>query len=208
MKFPRECNLGMRDRQNAGLAGRLVIKFLAKRQRKNRRLIWRVLIVLLLCLPVSSIGASKKMITDQEKRARIEELYESYKRWFPAVSDISPKQAMNLWETQKVIFVDVRTAEEQEISMLPGALKKEEFLRNLQEYKNEVIIGYCTISYRSGKLAKKLSKKGIIMLNLRGGILAWVHDGGKIYDQDGETDRIHVYGRTWNLAPEDYESVW
>ena len=98
--------------------------------------------------------------------------------------------------------------EEQKISMLPGALKKEEFLSNLQEYKNEVIIGYCTISYRSGKLAKKLSKKGIIMLNLRGGILAWVHDGGKVYDQDGETDRIHVFGRTWNLAPKEYETIW
>ena len=185
-----------------------MIKYPAKRQRKNHHLVCKILIVLLLCLPVSSIGASKNMITDQEKRARIEELYEGYKRRFPVVSDVSPKQAMNLWQTQKVIFVDVRTAEEQKISMLPGALKKEEFLNNLQEYKNEVIIGYCTISYRSGKLAKKLSKKGIIMLNLRGGILAWVHDGGKIYDQDGETDRIHVFGRTWNLAPKEYETIW
>jgi sodium/bile acid cotransporter 7 len=44
--------------------------------------------------------------------------------------------------------------------------------------------------------------------NLRGGILAWVHDGGTVYDQNGETRRIHVYGRKWNLAPNSYQAVW
>jgi len=46
------------------------------------------------------------------------------------------------------------------------------------------------------------------MLNLRGGLLAWVHDGGKVYDRNGETRRIHVYGRKWDLGPKDYEAVW
>ena len=43
---------------------------------------------------------------------------------------------------------------------------------------------------------------------LRGGLLAWVHAGGKVYDKNGETRRIHVYGRKWNLGPRDYEGVW
>lgn len=115
---------------------------------------------------------------------------------------------MNLRKNQKVIFVDVREVKEQEVSMLPGALTKEEFLNNLQKYEDEIIIGYCTISYRSGKLARKLAKQGITMLNLRGGMLAWVHDGGKVYDQYGETKRIHVHGRKWNLAPKGYEAIW
>jgi sodium/bile acid cotransporter 7 len=46
------------------------------------------------------------------------------------------------------------------------------------------------------------------MLNLRGGLLAWVHAGGKVYDANGETRRIHVYGRKWNLAPNGYDAVW
>jgi sodium/bile acid cotransporter 7 len=66
--------------------------------------------------------------------------------------------------------------------------------KNLDIYKDHTIIGYCTISYRSGKLAEKLGKKGIKMLNLKGGMLAWVHEGGKVYDdQHGETKRVHVY---------------
>jgi len=71
-----------------------------------------------------------------------------------------------------------------------------------------VVIGYCTISYRSGKLAESLAPRGITMLNLEGGLLAWVHAGGKLFDRAGETRRIHVYGRKWNLAPQDYEAIW
>jgi len=58
------------------------------------------------------------------------------------------------------------------------------------------------------ELAEKLKAQGIVMLNLRGGLLAWVHDSGKVYDRNGETRRIHVYGRKWDLGPKDYEAVW
>jgi hypothetical protein len=39
-------------------------------------------------------------------------------------------------------------------------------------------------------------------------MLAWVHEGGKVIDQKGETKRIHVYGRKWNLAPASFEPIW
>jgi hypothetical protein len=35
-----------------------------------------------------------------------------------------------------------------------------------------------------------------------------VHAGGKVYDRNGETRRIHVYGRTWDLAPSAYKTLW
>ena len=53
-----------------------------------------------------------------------------------------------------------------------------------------------------------LEKAGIPVYNLRGGILAWIHAGGKVYDQTGETARVHVYGQEWDLAPEPYEAIW
>ncbi len=116
---------------------------------------------------------------------------------------------MDLARRPAVLFVDVRPPEERSISMILGAVAEEQFLNNLEQYKDHIIIGYCTISYRSGKLAHELmTKKGITMYNLRGGLLAWVHDGGKIVDPKGETKRIHVYGRKWNLAPSAYEAIW
>lgn len=137
-------------------------------------------------------------------------MYEGYKRKsFPGVVDVEPRLAMDLAERPEVLFVDVRPPEERDVSTIPGAVAEETFLNNLEQYKDHIIIGYCTISYRSGKLAQELmARKGITMYNLRGGLLAWLHDGGKVVDGKGETKRIHVYGRKWNLAPSAYEAVW
>ena len=43
---------------------------------------------------------------------------------------------------------------------------------------------------------------------LQAGILAWLLEGGKVYDQRGdETKRVHVYGEKWDYAPAGYETV-
>jgi hypothetical protein len=34
-----------------------------------------------------------------------------------------------------------------------------------------------------------------------------VHAGGKLYDDHGETRRVHVYGSMWNYAPGNCEPV-
>lgn len=143
-----------------------------------------------------------------EKRAKIEALYREYKKDFADVQDIAPAEAMQLSNAGRVVFVDVREEKEQAVSMLPGAVTEKELLQHPEQYREKIIIGYCTISYRSGKFAQKLKVRGIAMLNLEGGLLAWIHAGGKVYDGSGETRRIHVYGRKWNLGPEDYEAVW
>jgi sodium/bile acid cotransporter 7 len=135
-------------------------------------------------------------------------MYEDYKKSFPEVEDITPKQAMKLMQSGNVIFVDTRKSKEQKVSMLPGAVTEKDFKKNSEQYRDQVLIGYCTISYRSGKLAKELERKGITMLNLRGGMLAWIHEGGKVYDANGETKRVHVYKKKWNYVPEGYEAVW
>jgi rhodanese-related sulfurtransferase len=147
-------------------------------------------------------------MSDAAKRVEIEAMYAGYKKDFPGVQDIEPAEAMRLLEERQALFIDVRAKKEQEVSMLPGAITEPGFLNHPERYRDKVIIGYCTISYRSGKLAEKLKAQGVTMLNLRGGLLAWVHDGGKVYDRNGETRRIHVYGRKWDLGPKDFESVW
>jgi sodium/bile acid cotransporter 7 len=147
-------------------------------------------------------------VSESEKRAKIETMYRDYKKDFADIQDIAPAAAMELLKNKSAVFVDVRAEKEQKVSMLPGAITEQEFLSHLERYRDKVIIGYCTISYRSGKLAEKLKAQGVVMLNLRGGLLAWVHDGGKVYDRNGETRRIHVYGRKWDLGPMDYEAVW
>ena len=125
------------------------------------------------------------------------------------VVDITPEEVMGLLAAgKKVVLVDVRSPKEQRVSMLPGAISREVFLRDIDNYRDHYIIGYCTISYRSGKLAQELRQRGINMLNLEGGLLAWLHAGGKVWAKGDETRQVHVFGKKWDLAPARYQTVW
>jgi rhodanese-related sulfurtransferase len=182
-----------------------------KNYKKYHRTIWGLLTALLAFAFVTLMGQqslSSNDLSDTAKYHKIESLSGGYKTNFPNVLDLTPRQAMDLIADQKAIFIDTRQPQESQVSMLPGAISVKEFLRNYKSYDDHVKIAYCTISYRSGKFAEKYQNDNIPVYNLRGGMLAWLHEGGKIYDQTGETYRIHIYGEKWNLAPEGYEAVY
>jgi rhodanese-related sulfurtransferase len=147
-------------------------------------------------------------LTDEEKKTIVYEMYGNYKKYdFPDVKDIHPKQAMELLKAGKVVFVDIRKQAEMDVSMLPDSIPEAAFLEHPEKYKNKIVIAYCTISYRSALFTQKMQKQNIPIQNLIGGLLAWVLEGGKIYDQKGETRRIHVYGKEWNYPADGYDSV-
>jgi sodium/bile acid cotransporter 7 len=157
---------------------------------------------------LSSTAPGEEPLGDSFKREKVESMYAGYRKSFPGVADISAEGVLKIMGHEEIVFVDVREPEEQAVSMLPGAVPHIDFLRNPDAYKGRMVIGYCTISYRSGKLARKLQKRGICMINLKGGILAWLHSGGKIYREGMPTNRVHVYGKKWDLAPSSYDTVW
>jgi sodium/bile acid cotransporter 7 len=147
--------------------------------------------------------------TDAQLRQRVRKMYAEYHREsFPQVKTVTVEEAEKLREEKNAVFVDVRSEREQAVSMLPDAITDDEFLVDPQGYADHLLIGYCTISYRSGILALDMREKGIEMLNLRGGILSWVHAGNEVYNEGEPTRRVHVYSEEWNLLPEEYEAVW
>ena len=166
---------------------------------------FKCLLLLSLFLPQTVTGEST--LTDQQKLKIVYDMYDGYKKDFPGVLDIRPKKAMELLKEGRLVFVDTRRPAEMEVSMLPHAITREEFLKDPEKYKDMTVVAYCTISYRSGKFAEEMAKKGIQVLNLKGGLLAWVLEGEKVYDSHGETRRIHVYGKKWDYPPAGYESV-
>jgi sodium/bile acid cotransporter 7 len=172
----------------------------------------RALSAMFVVLTVMAAGADPARgaddVTDAAKLARVESMYRDYRKEFPEVPEIAPQEAMRLLSEGRALFVDVREEREQAVSMLPSSITAKEFLEDPGRYRDRVLIGYCTISYRSGKLARQLAAKGVTLLNLQGGMLAWVHAGGKLCDRNGETRRLHVYGRKWDLAPQGFETVW
>ena len=158
---------------------------------------------------VASGGSVKAMapVNNQHREEAIRQLYQNYKKCFPEVPEVSPKEAMKLVQEGQAVLVDVRPAAERSVSRLPGAISKTEFLNGLVSYRGKTIIAYDTIGYRSGLFVEELRGKGVNLTNLEEGLLGWLRAGGKIYDDHGETRRVHVYGPMWNYAPSNCETV-
>jgi sodium/bile acid cotransporter 7 len=146
-------------------------------------------------------------LAEVDKLKIVYEMYEEYRKEFSDVKDIYPVEAMRLYREDKLVFVDVREEEELEISMLPGAITKGDFLRDPKGFGNRKIVAYCTIGLRSGIFAKEMAEKKIDIYNLKGSMLAWILEGGRVYHDNKETKRVHVYGNKWDLAPDDYDVV-
>jgi rhodanese-related sulfurtransferase len=174
----------------------------------QRRLFWGLSLGVLAWL-VAGAGSVKAMtpMNNQHREEAIRQLYLNYKKCFPEVPEVSPQEAMKLVQEGQAVLVDVRPAAERAVSRLPGAISKTEFLNSRESYAGKTIIAYDTIGYRSGLFVEALRKKGRDIANLQEGLLGWLRAGGKIYDDHGETRRVHIYGPMWNYAPANCEAV-
>lgn len=145
---------------------------------------------------------------DPDGEARVLALYEDYRQEFPGIAEITAAEALRRWQAgEKPLFVDTRTAAEMAISTLPEAISAESFLDDPAPYRGRTVIAYCTVSYRSGLFIRDRVSPEWTAYNLRGGILAWLHAGGPVYDGKRQVRRVHVYSDRWNYPPEGYETV-
>jgi rhodanese-related sulfurtransferase len=149
----------------------------------------------------------KDTLTDEEKNDIVRMMYEKDKTEFQEVEDISPTSAQSLYTRGEAVFIDVRTPEEQIVSMLPGAVAEQDLADDPSILQGKTAMAYCTIGYRSGLYAEDMSREGIRILNVQGGILGWVFSGGKVYHAGRETRQVHVYEEEWNYLPDGYEPV-
>ena len=144
----------------------------------------------------------------KDKLEKIESMYQSSKRHFPDVPEVTPKELQRLRSEQKVVVVDVRSPEEQAVSMISGAVTAQHFEKNWKEYEGATVVAYCTTGHRSGLFARDLQAMGWNAFNLKGAILGWTHGGGELVNAEGPTRKVHVYNRQCNLVAEGYEGVW
>ncbi len=147
-------------------------------------------------------------LTDAEKLARVEEMVEEVERRFPEVEAVTVAEVGRLLETGSVVLVDARAPREREVSWIPGSITSEEFEQDPDRYADLTVVAYCTIGHRSSEYAKRQNEEGRRVLNLRGSLLSWTHAGAPLVGPDGPTNRLHVYGETWDLAPARYETTW
>ncbi|KAL0021792.1 hypothetical protein WJX77_001123 [Trebouxia sp. C0004] len=140
-------------------------------------------------------------------------MYDESQKAFPAVQDITCNQLQDLLQaSDPVVLVDVRSPDEQQVSVLPGnVVRKEDFDSHQQEYANHKIVTYCTIGARSGKYAQQLVDQGVPQVyNLRGSIIAWTQEGYPLVKGDKSqtpTTQVHTFGKQWDLVGDGYQSI-
>jgi rhodanese-related sulfurtransferase len=149
----------------------------------------------------SCISPSKTARPDKVVESMADALIKKY----PKIPNIEVKQ---LGSSIPYILVDVREQKEIEISIIPGAITKQEFELKKETYKNKMIIPYCTIGLRSTIYTEKLLKEGFNAKNLKGGILSFAHAGFQFLKDGKETKEVHVFGEAWDLLPKDYHGIF
>ncbi len=119
-------------------------------------------------------------------------------------------------DTTDYALLDAREYEEYKISHIEGAewigYDNPQFRLLNHIPKDQKIYIYCSVGYRSDKLAQKLVKKGYNnVYNVYGSIFEWANRGYPLQDINGEsTQKVHTYNRKWSkwVKNEDVEKVW
>ncbi len=102
------------------------------------------------------------------------------------------------------VILDSREEEEYKTSHLKDAkfvgytkFKLQKTIKNLS--KKKPIVVYCSIGYRSEKIAEKLQKKGYKVYNLYGGIFDWKNKSNTVIDvHKTPTENVHTYNKKWS----------
>lgn len=127
------------------------------------------------------------------------------------VSEISAKEAR---KDSTAIFIDTREKREFEVSHIKNAIWSgyDDFDINRLKgiSKNQKIILYCSVGYRSEKITEKLVKAGYTNVsNLVGGIFEWKNLGYPVVDTKGkETEQVHAYDKVWGVWLNKGEKVY
>ena len=135
---------------------------------------------------------------------------------FPTVRHISTAQ-LAAWLEQEAqpLLLDARTPQEYSMSHLERAqlvpANAQTALPGLDS--STPIVTYCSIGYRSARLAQQLQSMGYKnVFNLEGSIFQWANEGRPVY-REQQIKQVHPYNRLWgcllrsHLQPEQWQAV-
>ncbi len=116
-----------------------------------------------------------------------------------------PEVSVERLDKSRFHILDARSYREFKVSHIPGAtwVGYEEFsLDRLAGIgKQEPVAVYCSVGYRSERIAERLRQEGYTnVVNVYGGIFEWVNANYPVVTDEGaETDEIHGYSKFWGL---------
>ena len=102
------------------------------------------------------------------------------------------------------LVLDSREQVEYKVSHIPGAQQVGYDQLNLEVLKktpkDRPIVIYCSVGYRSGKVAEKIIEMGFTnVYNLHGGIFEWANFGFPLVMEGNQsTKKVHGYNEKWS----------
>ena len=122
---------------------------------------------------------------------------------FPDVPQMTTDRLAGLLEQgENVVLLDARSDEEFETSHLQGALRAENIrsARDILKDRGEkpTVVVYCSVGYRSSRLARHLRARGIEnVFNLEGSLFKWANEGRPVYRGSQQVRSVHPFDEDW-----------
>jgi len=126
---------------------------------------------------------------------------------------IQPQAVKDKIKNENVVILDTRSAKEYSVSHLPNAqfidYNRFDISQMSDIQKDQEVIVYCSVGYRSEKIGEKLKKAGFKNVsNIYGGIFQWKNEDFEVVNQKGEiTDSIHTYNKRWGKWLEEGKGI-
>ncbi len=123
---------------------------------------------------------------------------------FPGVEQLSTEALRERLASgeRPPVLLDVREDAEYSISHLRGAVRVDpgdltpSVLTDLD--KDTPIVTYCSVGYRSSRLAHQLQQQGYTHVsNLEGSIFEWANKGYPVFRGEEVVREVHPYNRKW-----------
>ncbi len=154
-------------------------------------------------LPLVAISPLSALLLSCQQAAAWPAVKQAIRAEFPGVEQISTAE-LNTWLTSEEpspILLDVREEAEYRVSHLRGAIRVDpggETSPPAGAGKNTPIVTYCSVGYRSSKVAKRLMEQGYTNVsNLEGSIFEWANQGLPVVREGEEVRQVHPYDRNW-----------
>lgn len=172
-----------------------------------RNLIIPILIFLVSCQPGQS-QTEVKLCQDEAFNKRVHTLL-NYSVPVIGVQELNENK-------EEYLILDAREKKEFNLSHIPDAKNIGYEKLDLNVLKNvskdQKVVLYCSVGYRSEKIGEKLQRMGFRNVhNLYGSIFEWANQElPLVNDKDRETKKVHTYNKQWSrwLINKGYEKVY
>ena len=132
---------------------------------------------------------------------------------FPKVKQLGV-DSLSAWMDldKELIILDARKKEEFDISHIKNAVRIDPGIESapkwLLDSEGKTVVVYCSVGYRSSKIADLLIGEGLKKVyNLEGSIFEWANEGYQLYSNEKRVHKVHPYNSLWGrLLDRQYRS--